>query len=569
MYCSGGSCGEVRRWSDTTGLGVRNPGGSTRARPCTRNESFTHTYQDFRRSVSPAMGTNFLDFGDPFVRELWTTVLPSAFVILFCVTLIPIPGRVRFVWRRVSRPLRNSLTLEQAEAYETMHQKAKRSPPDHSIPKSATPIFRTTTLSGLALLQVLAWLGLGSYSLAVDAGIWDAIIPVITALIWLYASLRPILWPSQTVFYDLFALYLAHLVTGLIALGGLFFDHSVYQLPLPPQVALGARVANLSVVAISLAIVLNMPFAIPGATINEDDVGKSVSPEDYCSLWDWISFHWVVPLIRKGTYNTLNEDDVWKLSPTLCSRPLTSLFKDLGHASIVWKLWAANSSDMIWDFLLTLISVTLTYAGPFFLQRILSAIDKPTPDNRAKAYIYAFAAFLTTLLKVSHPNCTAHNFLLMIPSQAETDCLHLWFGRRAQVRIRTLLMASIYDKALKRKDFSGTVRKDGTDKDADKVNDPKSSADVGKVVNMMSGDANQIAFLVSGMYFIYGAPFEIALAGIYLYKLLGWSAFSGLVVLIIFWPLNQCVSSSRWTLHRLTPSIDFWPVVPYRSPRAS
>ena len=131
---------------------------------------------------------------------------------------------------------------------------------------------------------------------------------------------------------------------------------------------------------------------------------------------------------------------------------------------------------------------------------------------------------------------------LTIQLQTETDCLHLWFGRRAQVRIRTLLMASIYDKALKRKDFSGAVRKDDEVKDPEKANDPKSSADVGKVVNMMSGDANQIAFLVSGMYFIYGAPFEIVLAGVYLYKLLGWSAFSGLVVIVIFWPFNQYVT---------------------------
>ena len=111
-------------------------------------------------------------------------------------------------------------------------------------------------------------------------------------------------------------------------------------------------------------------------------------------------------------------------------------------------------------------------------------------------------------------------------------------------------MASIYDKALKRKGFSGTVWKDSAD--AEKINDPKSSTDVGKVVNMMSGDTNQIAFLVSGMYFIYGTPFEIALAGIYLYKLLGWSVFSGLVILIVFWPLNQYVHFSQWTFRGLT-----------------
>jgi hypothetical protein len=199
---------------------------------------------------------------------------------------------------------------------------------------------------------------------------------------------------------------------------------------------------------------------------------------------------------------------------------------------------------MIWDFLPTLISVTLTYVGPFFLQRILTAIERPTPESRAKAYIYAFAAFLTTLLMVYHQSHTMHSLPLVITPQAETDCLHLWFGHCAQVRIHTILMASIYNKALKRKDFSGIICKDDKDKDTEKANEPRSSAGVGKVINMMSGDANQIAFLVSGMYFIYGAPFEVALMGVYLYKLLGWSAFSPLVVLIIFWPLNQCVASS-------------------------
>ena len=35
------------------------------------------------------------------------------------------------------------------------------------------------------------------------------------------------------------------------------------------------------------------------------------------------------------------------------------------------------------------------------------------------------------------------------------DAQHLWFGRRAGTRMRSELMAAIYDKALKRKDYSG------------------------------------------------------------------------------------------------------------------
>jgi hypothetical protein len=40
----------------------------------------------------------------------------------------------------------------------------------------------------------------------------------------------------------------------------------------------------------------------------------------------------------------------------------------------------------------------------------------------------------------------------------------------------------------------------------------------------MSGDANRIANLISGLYFIYGAPFEILFAALFLYQLMGWTA---------------------------------------------
>lgn len=58
----------------------------------------------------------------------------------------------------------------------------------------------------------------------------------------------------------------------------------------------------------------------------------------------------------------------------------------------------------------------------------------------------------------------------------------------------------------------------------------------------IAGDANQIGMVVSGAYFIYGAPFEIAIASILLYNLLGWSCFSGFVVILVFWPLNSMLA---------------------------
>lgn len=120
----------------------------------------------------------------------------------------------------------------------------------------------------------------------------------------------------------------------------------------------------------------------------------------------------------------------------------------------------------------------------------------------------------------SSPNFLGHSAQFTLLPQAQADVQHLWFGRRAATRIRSQLMAAIYDKALKRKDFSGIVNKDnskealdsngkkGSKADAEaqaKADDPKAGADVGKIVNLMAGDANRVAMTSSAMYFIYGS----------------------------------------------------------------
>src|ERR1700750_978837 len=74
--------------------------------------------------------------------------------------------------------------------------------------------------------------------------------------------------------------------------------------------------------------------------------GKSISPEDYTTLFGWFTFSWIYPLIKrvshinfelacgmlpssiipKGTYSTLDEGDVWPLSASLQSRPVLIKF---------------------------------------------------------------------------------------------------------------------------------------------------------------------------------------------------------------------------------------------------
>lgn len=130
------------------------------------------------------------------------------------------------------------------------------------------------------------------------------------------------------------------------------------------------------------------------------------------------------------------------------------------------------------------------------MKKILEALDKDdfATDRKeiASAYIFAALAFLAGVGK------------------GQSDVQHLWRGRRVSTRIRSEMMASIYEKALKRKDFDGAVdektssadikaKKDGGKSvDSKKESDDKakkgeSSASIGKIVQLMSGDASQIS----------------------------------------------------------------------------
>ncbi|KXN85925.1 ATP-dependent bile acid permease [Leucoagaricus sp. SymC.cos] len=515
------------------------------------------------------------DFGDPCVRASWGALVPGAFVFALCVFSIPVPAFIRRLFEPITRQLRTYLTLPEAEALDDQGLAGEKEVEEgeeagvvHS--SQSIPLWRTVIFVFIGIVETLYWSAHGSYLLYDDkANWWRGTRALIYAVAWLYTVVKPVLRPKATPPFDMFVVYLLLLAAGVLELGGYLYDHTVFDVPLPNKYVLTAVITEVVAVTALLIVVCGMPLAIPSERVKKGDVGRTITMEDYTSLFGWITFYWVYPLVRKGRSTTLNEEDVWDLSPTLQSRPIFVKFSQTKRPTLLRRIWAANSLDLILDFTFTLVSVVFNYAGPFFLKQILDEISHETTSraSRSKAYVYAFLAFFCTLAK------------------AQADVQHLWFGRRASTRIRSELMAAIYEKALKRKDYSGIIDKNKIEKpdeektgedghrkkkskakkkaekeQAAKADDPKAGADVGKIVNLMAGDANrassrfhsppineklitaQISQMVSGFYFLYGAPFEIAIAGTMLYKLLGWSAFAGFIVLLVGWPLNNILS---------------------------
>ncbi|TCD65581.1 hypothetical protein EIP91_002465 [Steccherinum ochraceum] len=472
-------------------------------------------------------GRPLTDFADRCTRDLWSAALPAIFVLfLLCRSLLVSRLTCKFV-DVVKALFSDFLTLSEAEALDANDENRGSEQEHHGPP----PPRRSILLAGLALGETLGWLGDGTYVLITSESTSDTqgqiLRPFIVALTWLYAAIRPIARPSATPPYDLFIFYNLQVLLAAITSGGLVYDHRVSNVAYPPVWALAARVANLVVSLILVVLILNMPLAIPSERVSKKDIGLTVSPEDYTTLWGWMSFGWVNPLIARGTSTTLNETDVWNLSPRHQSRPLFLKwsFPSSQRSTLLRKLWASNSHDLILDFVLTYTSVVFNYLGPFFLKRILDSLDSNAKKGRTEkeyeiAYVYAVLAFLSQLCK------------------AQADLQHIWFSKRAATRIRSTLMAAIYDKTLKRKDFSGIV-----DKDVTKKKDPKAiSADVNKIVNLMAGDAIKVCQTSAALSSTYSAPFELLIAGVFLYRLLGVAAFVGLAVIILGGPLNNLVA---------------------------
>ncbi|KAF8752415.1 P-loop containing nucleoside triphosphate hydrolase protein [Rhizoctonia solani] len=260
-----------------------------------------------------------------------------------------------------------------------------------------------------------------------------------------------------------------------------------------------------------------------------------------------VTFTWVGPLLKRGSAKTLDESDVWKLSSTLRSKPLFTAFSSIKSSKLPPSSWGstwtlakhllrANSRDLALEAILTFFSVFFDYLGPFFLKRILDAVESHEPEMRARAYVLAGLAFVSRLLK------------------AQADAQHMWHGRRASTRTRSEIMAAVYDKALKRKDaadMSGNKNKQ-ISKGRKEKKDPmkQEKAGIGKIVQVMSADASRVGKTVSGAYYIYAAPFELMFACILLYQVLGWSAFAGCFVLVLAMPLNHYLSKRSVALTR-------------------
>jgi hypothetical protein len=292
-----------------------------------------------------------VDFEDACVRETWAALLPAALVAVLLFLALPLPAPLRPLWTYIAGPFRTYITLPEAEAYLDGASAESAAEVRHTTTRRASG-WRTPALCAFALILALGWAGVASFNLASRADqpiTWADAQPFVLAAVWAYAALRAVLAPIPTPAYGLFTLYAIQFLGGIVVLGGMAYGARIGEGVYLPTGILAGHIADVVASTGLLLVSLSTPIALPSSSVNEADVGKSVSPEDYTTLWGWLSFSWVTPLVDAGTSATLDEKDVWNLSPTMQSKAIFSKFAIIKRKTLLRRLWAANSLDVIVD----------------------------------------------------------------------------------------------------------------------------------------------------------------------------------------------------------------------------
>ncbi|KAH8100998.1 P-loop containing nucleoside triphosphate hydrolase protein [Cristinia sonorae] len=469
-----------------------------------RGANWTLSYTELDGGIQPTL---------PEIRTVVLgTIIPAA-VVAFTLTYdflstVHLPKFISGFIRFLRAPFMNFIYLEDLE----------EEPGEQQLP----PLWKSRLLAILSCLEAIGWAAVFAYNEFLGAEIVENIQAGVGFLTWSYAFFRVLAKPPVTPPYLLIIFYMTHALVVVMDIYGLF------QME-------GKHVGLSVIAALRLAVPMFLTWIAGTYPLEPILPAKNVAsgsdipsntlamPEDRATLWSWCTFSFVEPIFGIANQRTINEPDVWSLSPYFTHKNLFNKYLEYCQQhpthSLLRFLIVSNSLDLILDVALEMWSAFVGFVPPYCLQRILSALADPAPEARSTAYVYTFVMFLANL------------------SFAQVDINQRWYTRRCYERTRGQLFCALHYKALKRRDV-GSKAGSGDDKKGDKDESENESADLGKIVNLMQGDAYSVAQRFWDFSGIFASPVRLTIAMVFLYKILGWSSFAGVAVILLAYILN-------------------------------
>lgn len=217
-----------------------------------------------------------------------------------------------------------------------------------------------------------------------------------------------------------------------------------------------------------LASPLDQPFQVP--------TEPNVSTLEQDSAFGQLFFSWSTRLLVFGLSRPqLHEGDLPFLPSNLRASNLFILLKaQPENIALAWRLLRANARPLTMQSILAAVTAALYYGPAFFLNRLIQYLEYDVNDRppQARAFTYAIGLFA----------CLAADAI--IGGQ-------LWLLSSATLasRIRIQLNTLIFEKVLKRKDFTGAAVEDD-EEDAVGGGAPADTG-AGKLSDLDEGDEDE------------------------------------------------------------------------------
>ncbi|KAE8151122.1 ATP-dependent bile acid permease [Aspergillus avenaceus] len=289
---------------------------------------------------------------------------------------------------------------------------------------------------------------------------------------------------------------------------------------------------------------------------HEDGIEPARHPT--ASLLSLVTFSWLDPLILKGYRQALELDDVWNLTSSQKAATVLEDFRRRQYkGSLIWKLgryfWPTILLQGSW----TIFSGIFTYLPTILLKAILEYVEDPRSSTANAAWLYAI------LLPCSGA------------IQGISDGQALWMGRKLGVKLRAIIIGEIYAKALRRKASASTdtgkktteeppaggkkkrtftfgrkkkkvtpdPETDSQDGKESEGGDEAQTANTGNIINLMAIDSFKVSEVGAYLHFLWASvPVQIIIAVTLLYRLLGFSSFAGIVIMVFMMPINLFIA---------------------------
>lgn len=278
----------------------------------------------------------------------------------------------------------------------------------------------------------------------------------------------------------------------------------------------------------------------------------NVSGVTGASVWDLLLFSYTTKVVMLG--NTAESLDIGDLPIVPGAMRATYLFRSMRSTlsttrlkrflfwdirpgtgwELAYRLARVNRAAFATQMTLASIGAVLYYTPPFFLQQLVKYLETdPERHDRSWGWFYSFGMFVGTAL--------IHLINGQMWSLSTTTL---------QVGMRVQLNSILFAKTLVRKDVASSSGPsenktkdknitDTTSESSEKKDDEGDFSSKAQIMTLMTTDVDRVSEFSWHIFTLVDSPIEIIIGTIFLWSLLGSSAFVGLAVTCLFLPLNH------------------------------